>query len=162
MKGCYITIFPLNFPNNFHGRPHPNRRLLLGSKTSKWSLWDVVFPENNFNSYVVAIFVCRYNSLMLIPLCLERVASLLRVLSPSQLWSLYSLTFKSWPETGMSKSSVFKFKCKKKYKIIKVCYRCKCCIFENHHNQSKRWSKNKITQCKVRNNCWLKTASIKM
>ena len=50
-----------------------------------------------FYSYVVAIFVCRYNSLMLMPLCLERVASLLLVLRPSQLWSLYSLTRMSCP-----------------------------------------------------------------
>ena len=28
----------------------PDRSLLLGRQTSKWSFWDVVFHENNFNS----------------------------------------------------------------------------------------------------------------
>ena len=27
----------------------PDRSLLLGRETSKWSLWDVVFHENNSN-----------------------------------------------------------------------------------------------------------------
>ena len=27
----------------------PDRSLLLGKHTSKWSLWDVVFHENNSN-----------------------------------------------------------------------------------------------------------------
>ena len=48
-------------------------------------------------TYVVAILVCRYSSLMLIPLCLDNVASLLLVLSPSQDWSLNSLLFMSCP-----------------------------------------------------------------
>ena len=30
-----------------HISTRPDRRLLLGRQTSKWSLWDVVFHENN-------------------------------------------------------------------------------------------------------------------
>lgn len=36
-------------------------------------------------------------SLMFIPLCLDRVASRLRVFSPSQLWSLKLIFLSSWP-----------------------------------------------------------------
>ena len=43
---------------------------------------------------VCAIFVWRYSSLMLIPLCLDNVGSRERVFSPNQLWSLNSCFFR--------------------------------------------------------------------
>lgn len=44
-----------------------------------------------------AMRVCRERSPMSIPLCLERVASLLLVFRPSQLWSLNWIFFRSCP-----------------------------------------------------------------
>ncbi len=46
---------------------------------------------------VVAILVCRYSSLMLMPLCLDSVGSLDLVFKPIQLWSLNSRFFRSCP-----------------------------------------------------------------
>ena len=34
-----------------HTPIRPDRSLLLGRKTSKWSLWDVVIHENNFQVF---------------------------------------------------------------------------------------------------------------
>ena len=44
--------------------------------------------------------VCRYSSLMLMPLWRERVASRDRVFRPSQLWSLNSRFRRSWPSSA--------------------------------------------------------------
>ncbi len=57
--------------------------------------------------------VCRYSSLMFMPLCLDSVGSLDLVLSPSQLWSLNSRFFRSWPYwTASSKKELRKNKLK--------------------------------------------------